>query len=160
MYKVLFVCSGSTCRSPMASILFNRKLAKQNIANAKSDFCGLFVEYGSTIMPEAKIALKEYGIKRVVGEPKQITGRHLAEHNLIICVTEDHKQALQNMAASKFADKIVCFKDVCGINLYDPYGKDLGAYQKCLAQIDTGLDKLISVLLAQNLIKRKRSRNV
>lgn len=160
MYKVLFVCSGSTCRSPMASTLFNRKVTDKNISNAKSDFCGLFVEYGSTIIPQAKVALKDYGIKRVTGEPKQITGRHLAEHNIIICVTEDHKQALQNIAASKFKDKIVCFKDICGVEVYDPYGKDVGAYQKCLSQIDAGLEKLISTLLSQNLIRYKRSKNV
>ena len=106
MYKVLFVCSGATCRSPMASALFNHKVKVANIGGLTSHFCGMIVEYGSTIRPESKRALKEYGIMRVSGTPTQITGKHLAEHNMIVCLTEDHKYALRNMVAEQIIHKI------------------------------------------------------
>ncbi len=160
MYKILFVCSGATCRSPMSSALFNSKVKKANIGNLTSHFCGMFVEYGSNVKQESKTALKEYGVNRVCGTPTQITGRHLAEHNLIVCLTEDHKQALINMVATKFAKKIVCFKDFCGYDIADPYGGDIGVYLKCLAQINKGLDLLINSLLNNNIAKYKRSKNV
>ena len=160
MYKVLFICSGATCRSPMASSLFNHKIKSANISGATSHFCGMFVEYGSHIRPESKAALKDYGINRVCGEPVQITGKHLAEHNLIVCLTEDHKQALTNMVAEKFISKIVCFKDFCGMDIADPYGGDIGTYRRTLNQISIGLDALINSLLNSAVIKYKRSKNV
>lgn len=160
MYKVLFVCSGATCRSPMASSLFNHKIKNANISGATSHFCGMFVEYGSSIKQESKHALKDYGVSRVCGTPTQITGKHLAEHNLIVCLTEDHKQALINMVAEKFVSKIVCFKDFCGIDIADPYGGDIGVYRKTLMQINNGLNELINSLLHSEIIKYKRSKNV
>lgn len=160
MYKILFVCSGATCRSPMASALFNHKVKKANIGSLTSHFCGMFVEYGSSVKPESKIALKDYGVNRVCGVPTQITGKHLAEHNMIICLTEDHKYALRNMVADKFLTKIVSFKDIIGYDIPDPYGADIGTYAKCLKQINVGLDRLINTLLNNGIVKYKRSKNV
>lgn len=79
---------------------------------------------------------------------------------MIICLTEDHKYALRNMVADKFIIKIVSFKDICGYDIADPYGGDLGVYQKCLKQIDVGLDRLINTLLNNGIVKYKRSKNV
>ncbi len=155
MYKILFVCSGSTCRSPMASALLNNKAKKLGIGSLTSHFCGMFVEFGSSVKEESKEALKKYGVKRVCGKPTQITGKHLAEHHLIVCLTEDHKQALSNMVADKFVNKIVCFKDFCGIDIFDPYGGDIGVYDKCLSQIDVGLDCIINTLLGNGIIKQR-----
>ena len=160
MYKILFVCSGATCRSPMASALFNHKVKVANISGASSHFCGMFVKYGSSVRPESKKVLKDYGITRVCGTPVQITGKHLAEHNMIICLTEDHKYALRNMVADKFLVKIVSFKDICGYDIADPYGGDIGVYARCLKQINMGLDRLINTLLNNGIIKYKRSKNV
>lgn len=160
MFKVLFVCSGATCRSPMASNLFNHKVKEYNISGLSSHFCGMFVEYQSRVKPESKAALKDYGVLRVSGVPTQISGKHLAEHNMIVCLTEDHKQALTNMVAEKFIPKIVSFKDICGYDISDPYGGDIGVYQRCLKQIDAGLDKLINTLLINGVVKHKRSKNV
>ncbi len=160
MYKILFVCSGATCRSPMACALFNHKVKEREISSLTSHFCGMFVEYGSSVKQESKIALKDYGVNRVSGSPCQITGKHLAEHNMIICLTEDHKYALRNMVADKFVSKILCFKDICGYDIFDPYGGDIGVYKRCLRMIDAGLEKLINALLNNGIVKYKRSGNV
>ncbi len=156
MYKVLFVCVGATCRSPMASILFNRLIKEKNIVGVKSNFCGLNVQYGSKINNFAKAALKEYGVFRTTGTPTQINGKHLAENNLIVCLTQDYAEALKNMAADKFRDKIISFKDLGEGDVLDPYGKDFYTYQKCLAQISKSLYRLIEILKNQNIIKERK----
>ena len=160
MYKILFVCTGATCRSPMASALFNNKVKNQNLSGLSSHFCGMFVEYGSSVSTNSKQALKKYGVNRVCGNPTQITGKHLAEHNLIVCLTEDHKIALKNIVADKFIPKIHCFKDFCGQDIADVYGGSLEDYSNCLDIINKGLDCIISTLINNDIIKYKRSKNV
>ncbi len=151
----MFVCLGATCRSPMASAIFN-KVASTKGLNAHAGFCGLNVVYGSAIMPESKQAAKEYGVKRMCGSPRQIAGEDLANSNLVVCLTEDYKIALSRMVADKFVHKIVCFKDICGQDIPDPYKRGQEAYSKCCKLIYDGINKLLESLLAQGLIKEKK----
>lgn len=159
MYKILFVCVGCTCRSPMASALFNQKIKTLNLSGVKSSAAGLSVD-SEEINPLSKEALKSCGIKRVCIKPAQITGKDLAENNIIICMTEDNKEALQVAVSSKFVDKINCFKDFCGQDIFDPYGGDISTYSRCLKQIDMGLDKIIEVLLGNGIAKYKKSKSI
>ena len=140
--------------------MFNHKIKQYNIGNLSSHFCGIAVEYGSTININSKNVLKQHGIKRVSGTPTQITGKHLAEHNMVVCLTEDHKYALKNIVADKFVSKIVCFKDFCNFDITDPYGGDVGIYEKCFKKIDEATECLINTLLNNNIAKYKRSKNV
>lgn len=158
MYKVLFVCTGATCRSPMASCLFNHKLKNMNLSGAKSTFCGINVEYGSNILQKSKNALKTLGIQRICGTPMQINGNHLAENNLIVCLTDDHKEALEVMIAEKYLNKLVSFKEFAGENILDPYGLGEQGYISCAKQIDKALDNLISVLYQEGIVKQKKER--
>lgn len=160
MFKILFVCAGDTCRSPMASSLFNHKIKQYSLSGVKSSSAGLSVEYGSSYADFGKIALKDYGIKRVVGTPTQITAKHLAENNMIICATEDYKEALIVAVADKFRNKIYSFKDFTGINIPDPYGGSIDKYRLCLEDINTGLEKIIGVLLGNGVAKPKKSKSV
>ena len=157
MYKILFVCTGATCRSPMASAIFNHKVRQYNISGLKSSFCGLSVQYGSEINAKGKAALKSIGIKRVCGKPEQISGKHLVENNLIVCMTEDQKQALQISVAEKYLPKIVCVKDFCGADITDPYGYDQSTYDMCRHQIEEAVEKIIGVLLGNGVAKQKKS---
>ena len=143
----------------MASALFNHKMKVLNLSGVKSSAAGLSVD-SEDINPLSKEALKTYGVKRVCVKPTQITGKDLAENNIIICMTEDNKEALQVAVASKFVDKINCFRDFCGQDVFDPYGGDISTYQRCLKQIDIGLDKLIEVLLGNGIAKYKKSKSV
>lgn len=160
MYKILFVCTGATCRSPMAAALFNKKVKANNISNLKASFCGMNVEYNSSISQFVKIVLKAKGINRVYGSPEQINDEHITHNNMIICLTEDHKIALTRMVADKFVSKIYCFKDFCGYDIPDPFNGDVNTYVQCLKQIDEAENILLDTLLNNKIAKRKRIRNV
>ena len=159
MYNILFVCLGATCRSPMASVLFN-KIASSRGLNCRANFCGLNVQYGSEVKAESKQAVKAYGVKRVCGKPTQISGEHLANSNLIVCLTEDYKYALKNMSAPQFASKIICFKDFWGQDIADPFGRGQQVYNQCCDQIYAALNVLINSLVDQKLVGEKKKRNV
>ena len=59
----LFVCTGNTCRSPMAEMLLRHKLKKNKIKWWDVSSCGIAAEVGGSMSPNSVAALAEVGIK-------------------------------------------------------------------------------------------------
>lgn len=130
---VCFVCTGNTCRSPMAAALFNH-LAKGQPMRAFS--AGLYAVPGTPIAENAVAALKKAGVaetpdNRFTAHRAQIiTAEMMEKADRVVCMTAGHAMRLLG-AFPQYAGKIATFrKDVS-----DPYGGDLAQYEKCLAQI-------------------------
>lgn len=60
--KILFVCAGNTCRSPMAEMIFKDICKKHKRTGVIVRSAGTAAAVGSDMMPEAMIALQEIGI--------------------------------------------------------------------------------------------------
>ena len=58
--KVLFVCTGNTCRSPMAQAILQRK-AKEDRLDITADSAAIMMTYGERVNPKAIEALKKLG---------------------------------------------------------------------------------------------------
>ena len=92
---VLFVCSGNTCRSPMAEyilkqIIKNRKIKWWSVLSR-----GINAEVDGTISKNSAIMLDELGIDYSKFKPKQLTQKVIDECDLVICMTEMQKFILQ-----------------------------------------------------------------
>lgn len=132
----LFVCTGNTCRSPMAEALFNCKYSR--IATALS--CGITASGRSPIAEGAVIALRERGVTPdgyVSHISRPATEELLSGANRIIGMTGDHANYLI-VRYPRLAQRIFSMpKDI-----FDPYGCDTATYKRCLAEIEAGLDAM------------------
>lgn len=135
MKRVLFVCTGNTCRSPMAMAWFNR-LAKETGLEWVADSAGL-AAYGDPVSANAILALKSAGIEPFAYVSKRVNPQHIEESDWIVTMTNQHKSVLQSVGVSE--DKIL----VLGEGISDPYGGDVDDYALCLEQIARGIDALI-----------------
>ena len=124
--RYLFVCTGNTCRSPMAEAVFN-KLYKDSGIVAES--CGLMAG-GAPLSENARLALEEIGIFDFHHISRQISEELLFSADLIIGMTGEHAARLM-MAFPAYATKIT----VMPLEIEDPYGGDLEIYKICLSQI-------------------------
>lgn len=140
MKKVLFVCTGNTCRSPMAQGIFN-SLAEEKSIDAKADSAGLMTANGIPYSENAVKACENIGVNIKDGHSVSIQDVNLNAYDLLCPMTVSHAQALVNLGADK--DKIMLLS-ADGIS--DPYGGDIKVYEKCCLEIKQAIEKLIEKL--------------
>lgn len=135
MKKIVFVCTGNTCRSPMAMMIFN-KIAKEKGLNWVADSAGL-ASFGDPINPNSVKALERAGIENTEYSSKRLSFYLADEADLIAVMTEDHETAL--IGAGIDPNKII----VLGNGIPDPYGGDQQTYFDCFDEIKNSIESLI-----------------
>ena len=131
--KVLFVCTGNTCRSPMLEFCFKAFL-KQKKLLSKYDVksAGVFANEGDIISDNAVKALKSFKIACSLKKAKLVCPHLTKKSDYIICMTKQHKIHLEddeNLLKSKLLTMAEITK---GPDVPDPYGLGLEEYSTVL----------------------------
>ena len=130
--NIIFVCTGNTCRSPMAEYYLKSK----NLDNVY--VCSRGFGSGEKANPNSVTVMQEIGIDINGHISASITADDLSRADAIICMTESHKQMLLLSGAD--ANKLY----VLSGGIADPFGCDINTYRACRDQIITAVDALIN----------------
>lgn len=145
--KVLFVCTGNTCRSAMAEGLFNA-LARSAEKEFKAKSAGIFAIDGYPASDEAIKALKEdYDIDISGHTSKSINHEDVREADLILTMTESHKHTIIKRYP-EYSDKIFTLKEYIGLSgdISDPYGMGIDVYKKTARELNDAISMVIEKL--------------
>ena len=159
--RICFVCTGNTCRSPMAAAVANAMAAKaldalpeavRGSALPMLDAIsrGLYAANGEPISPQAVAALEDAGVKPVAGRDYHLhTAAGLTEADAndadwLVAMSGGHVMELL-MRFPQAAQKIVCMPRP----ISDPFGGSLEVYRTCLAEITEGVRELLQTRFLQ-----------
>jgi len=149
--NILFVCTGNTCRSPMAEALLKDMAKKQGI-DIEVKSAGLFALDGANASKEAIEALKAEGIDIRDHRASLVHRQLLEEADLILTMSLSHKEAL----LSKFnfiKDKVYTLKEYAYgkvEDVADPFGGDINVYNSTKEEIKKALEEVVKRLTNDN----------
>lgn len=145
MIRVLFVCTGNTCRSPMAEAILKNK----NVHGIEVKSAGVYATKGQEASTYAIEVLREHQIIH------QHSSLPLSEAELewathIFTMTEGHKSIITH-SFPKTLDKIFTLKefvydDIINRDVMDPFGGSQEVYRETYVELQSLIDELVKIL--------------
>jgi protein-tyrosine-phosphatase len=150
MKKLIFVCTGNICRSPMAEGLLKHMLGPDYGWEISS--AGICAANGAPASPNAVEALREQGIKISDHRSRYLTPELIKEADLLVVMTSGHREAILAMAPES-AGKVFLLKSFgipqSTLDIYDPFGEALDVYRRVRDEIDAALPDLILYMMEE-----------
>lgn len=143
--KILFVCTGNTCRSCMAEAILNKK---SYIEDLKAFSAGLSVVADSVASKHSsKLVLDNIEFDIRERKAVQITEDVVNEADLILTMT-NRMVDLVKAYFSENKEKVFSLNSYVGIegDVVDPFGGDLEAYRKTYEMLDNSINLLLAKL--------------
>lgn len=139
MKTVLFICTGNTCRSPMAECLFNALARTKGVRAASAGLCA---PDGAPASEGALFAMRRRGLSLEGHRARTVTREMLEGADLAVCMGQSHLIALR----ARFPGLSTPLRAFDDPPVSDPYGGDATAYERAACDIARQLPALLAAL--------------
>jgi len=135
MHKIIFVCTGNTCRSPMAAAMAT-DIFKKNDLTVEVLSAGVNAWGNQPASSHALMVMKESGLCLAAHTSTLVYDTLIESATLILSMTSSHQAALQSDYPNA-KDKIYTLGEYVGRDndISDPFGGTLQDYRNCAKEI-------------------------
>lgn len=130
--KLIFVCTGNTCRSPIAEAIYKNL---EKVSDMKVLSRGLVVLFPEPLNPKAEIVLKKHDLELNNHVSRPLKESDIDDNTMILTMTASQvKKIIEEFPEVKNIDTIKEFAGEIG-DVVDPYGGTLMDYEECYIEL-------------------------
>ena len=149
MIKILFVCHGNICRSPMAEFVLKDMVSRRGLAD-RFEIASAATsreEIGNPVYPPARNKLAEHGISCAGHRARQMTKQDYARFDRLVCMDRNNVRNALRIAGGDPEHKICLLLDFtprAGREVADPWYT--GDFDETWKDVVEGCEGLLGVL--------------
>ena len=132
---VTFVCTGNTCRSPMAEVIARRIVAERRIRNVTVGSAGSAAWPGDPASTGAREAVREAGLDLESHRSMPLTEEVVASSGLLLCMSGHHLRRTEELGGRGRSRLLTEMAGEDG-SVDDPFGGSARTYRGTFGQLE------------------------
>ncbi|MGN6512516.1 MAG: low molecular weight protein-tyrosine-phosphatase [Lysobacteraceae bacterium] len=141
--RILVVCVGNICRSPMAEVLLRERLRGRGVV---VESAGLAALAGRPVDPDAAAVLAARGLAADAHVARKLTPEMIAAADLVLAMDPRQLSAVRAIAPQARGKTFLLGKWIDEADVPDPYGKPREAFEQAFALIERAVDGWVARL--------------
>ena len=148
--KILLVCTGNTCRSPLAEVLLRRALAEEGVTDVEVSSAGTGAQGGEPASEGSYLVALEKGLDLAAHRARAVTREMLADTDLVLAMSRSHLRKLELLGGGPKSQLLGVYARSAGDpEVADPVGGPIEGYRAAYGQLEAMTKSVARRLLTE-----------